>query len=117
MRARAELNEELGRALEIRWVQIRPKVVERVRLLAHLVLHGNLREATVHAEAIALAHKLSGGLGTFGRHEASALAAEIESRLVATEGHGTPSSAPEGDVDLVVLQRLVTRLVACIGSR
>jgi HPt (histidine-containing phosphotransfer) domain-containing protein len=115
MRARAELNDELRRALEMRWVQIRPRVVERVHVLSRLIHHGDLSEVTPRAEAITLAHKLSGGLGTFGHHEASALAAELETCLVATDRRRAAPSTSE-DPDLAALRRLVARLVAIVGS-
>ncbi|MEO5840398.1 MAG: ATP-binding protein [Acidimicrobiales bacterium] len=100
----ASMSPRVRRALDEMW----PGVHEASRVhLSHiealLLADGDATPAQ-HLAACSAAHRLNGGLGMFGRHEASAVAAEIESLLTMD----LTTSRPE-------LRTLVDRLDALLG--
>lgn len=93
--------EKVRAALKRVWLDSRPEALERLATLERFSenLRSSISNQTAREGALAAAHRLSGALGMFGYHEASACASEIESTLA-----GGPS--PDGSR----LAELVTRL-------
>lgn len=92
-------NEEaqIGTLLANLWERSLPTLHERLNILDRAALEGisgNLSE-TSRIEALNVAHKLSGTLGMFGRHQGTEIAREMEQLL----------SAP---IPAAALPRLVT---------
>ena len=67
-------------AMERLWVQFLPQIEERVGVLeqAAAQMNAGVLGAELREDARSAAHKLAGVLGTFGLHEATALAREAE---------------------------------------
>lgn len=80
---RQRREEEVRAALRRVWLDSRPEALERLATLERLSrnLRLSMSDQNAREGALAAAHKLSGTLGMFGYHEASACASEIESAL------------------------------------
>jgi len=76
---------QIGTLLANLWERSLPTLHERLDILDRVALEGvsgNLSEAS-RIEALNIAHKLSGTLGMFGRHQGTKIAREIEQLLSA----------------------------------
>jgi HPt (histidine-containing phosphotransfer) domain-containing protein len=97
------MSPNVRRALDNMW----PSVYEASRLhlanIEALLLAGTAATTAQHLAADSAAHRLSGSLGMFGKHEASSVAAAIEALL-------TVDVIPEPE-----LRALVERLDALLG--
>ncbi|WP_432484937.1 Hpt domain-containing protein [Kineococcus esterisolvens] len=68
------------------WEQLRPLVRARLSQLDEWVAAGQLLEG--RSEAVRTAHNLSGSLGSYGRHDGSRVARELERALLDDESPG-----------------------------
>lgn len=84
--------ETLGAELQEIWARFRGQMIERVETIeaALVALVEGHSDPASRANAVRDAHRLAGSAGTFGRHEASRIAREIEHLF---ENLATPSDA------------------------
>ena len=97
---------ELKKLLAELWLQHRPEMLERLAILerfSEVLANGESRPEDQKA-AIGAAHKLAGALGTFGLHEGTNVAREVEQKLSA------------GELNLAELQQQITRLRSLITA-
>src|SRR3954467_2062406 len=92
--AEQAMQPELSAALDRLWQQYLPQIEERVSLLeaAGQALAGRRLDDGQRAAAQAAAHKLAGGLGTFGLMKGTMLAREAE---MLCAGDADPASAEQ----------------------
>ena len=98
-------------ALDRLWVQFKPQMEERVRVLeaANQALAWNRLSKQQRGEANSAAHKLAGTLGTFGLTKGTVLAREAEV-IYSGDAETDPDSLPR-------LQEIADQLKAIVAGR
>jgi HPt (histidine-containing phosphotransfer) domain-containing protein len=83
------------KAIAALWQRNQPQILERLALLdrAAAAARAGALTPALHAEAIAVAHKLAGSLGMFGFHEGTRIARELEQHLESEELNPTTFTA------------------------
>jgi len=92
-------------ALDNMWPGVHEAARRHFAVIEEFLLAGTASTAAQHLAASSSAHRLSGSLGMFGRHDASSVAATIEA-LLATDSSMTQTE----------LRTLVDRLDSLLGT-